>query len=138
MNVSPVAPSVTESTTAYRPGACNIGAHRRRQRYRLAAGAFLVAVAYLVIVAVSGVPSVFALGAFVPLSLGCEWCLQGRRSFCAALGFAGRYAVADRDGVVTDGEARQADRRYAFRLTLLGLLAGGGLSVLPYVVLSTV
>lgn len=124
------------TTTGYRPGACNIGPHERRRRYRLAAGAFLVAAAYLVVVAVSGVPAVFALGAFVPFSLGCEWCLQGRRSFCATLGFAGRYAFAGQAGEVTDDDARRVDRRYAFRLTLLGLLTGAGLSVATYAMVS--
>jgi hypothetical protein len=137
MTPTAVARNVTQSTTTgYRPGACNIGPRERRRRYRLAAGAFLVAAAYLLVVAVSGVPAVFVFGAFVPLSLGCEWCLQGRQSFCATLGFAGRYAFADRAGEVTDEAARRVDRRYAFRLTLLGLLTGAGLSLATYAMVS--
>ena len=130
-----IAPNVSGSTTGYRPGACNIGDRERRRRYRLGAGALLVAAVYLAVVFVSGVPAVFALGAFVPLSLGCEWCLQGRQSFCATLGFAGRYEFAGDSGAVSDEAARRADRRYAFRLTLLGLVAGGLLSGVTYLTL---
>jgi hypothetical protein len=147
MGATAVAADVSDSTTeVYRPGACNIGVHERRRRYRLAAGALLAAVGYLAVVVVTGLPAVFALGAFVPLSLGCEWCLQGRRSFCATLGFAGRsfcatlgfagrYAFPGARGRVPDGGARQADRRYAFRLTILGLLAGAVLTLGTYVAL---
>ena len=128
---------MTESTTSgYRPGVCNIGSHERRRRYRLGVGAVLVGIAYLAFVAIAELPAVFALGVFVPLSLGCEWCLQGRQSFCATLGFAGRYEFAGEAGAVPDDEARRADRRYAFRLTLLGLLGGGVLAVAAYAALS--
>lgn len=128
---------MTESTTsAYRPGVCNIGNRERRRRYRLGLGAVLVGVAYLAVVAVAGLPAVFALGGFVPLSLGCEWYLQGRQSFCATLGFAGRYEFAGEAGEVPDTEARRADRRYAFRLTVLGLLCGGVLAAAAYVTLA--
>ena len=136
MGATAVAADVSDATTErYRPGACNIGARERRRRYRLAAGALLVAVGYLAVVVVTGLPAVFALGSFVPLSLGCEWCLQGRRSFCATLGFSGRYAFPGARGTVPDGDARQADRRYAFRLTILGLLAGAVLTLGTYVAL---
>jgi hypothetical protein len=126
---------VSESTTpTYRPGACNIGTRQRRQRYRLAGGALLAGVVYVAVVALSSVPAALALGAFVPFSLGVEWYLQGRRSFCAALGFAGRYEFEDDAGEVADTDARTTDRRYAFRLTVLGLFGGGGLSLVAYAV----
>jgi len=76
----------------------------------------------------------------VPLSLGTELLLQARRSFCAAPGFRGRFdfggdgATPGDDGVATDGgagrvtdpAARRADRRYALRLTVVGVLVGDG------------
>lgn len=139
MNVSAVPDIVSQSNrTGYRPGACNIGTRQRRQRYRLAGVALLGAAAYLALVGLSDAPTVLTLGTFVPFSLGVEWYLQGRRSFCATLGFAGRYAFEASEGSVTDSEAVRADRRYAFRLTLLGLLGGALLAVGAYATLVAV
>lgn len=115
---------------------CNIGTRERRQRYGLAACCFAAGAVYLAVLLVRpSTPPVLALGLFVPFSLGIEWYLQGRRSFCATLGFTGRYDFrsdgGDR-GRVTSGAARTDDRRYAFRLTLLGILGGLAMTVLTY------
>lgn len=122
------------TTTTYRPGTCNIGTRQRQRRYRLAAVAFLAGVVYVAVVALSSAPTALELGAFVPFSLGVEWYLQGRRSFCAALGFAGRYEFDGGSGEVPDEDARTTDRRYAFRLTVLGLVGGATLSLVAYAV----
>jgi hypothetical protein len=93
-------------------------------------------VAYFLAVAQADLSSTLVLGAFVPLSLGVEWYLQGRHSFCATLGFTGRYALGWERGAVTDEDARAADRRLAFRLALLGLFGGGVLAAAGYSILS--
>jgi hypothetical protein len=151
----------------YRPGVCNIGATERRRRYRYAAVAAAAAVAYAAVVLAWSVPTALLLGLFVPFALGLEFLLQARRSFCASLGFRGRFdlrgdggsegldSVAadgrgaghdrtdrrddapdatdpDATGRVTDPDARTADRRYALRLTLLGVFGGGVGAVLVY------
>ena len=144
----------------YEPGVCNIGSAERRRRYRYAGVCAVAAVAYATAVLATPVPTALLLGLFVPLSLGTEFLLQARRSFCASLGLRGRFdlrgsgsgSVAtdggsgdDRDGRVgrpattagpvgrvSDPDARTVDRRYALRLTVLGVLGGGAGATLVY------
>lgn len=77
---------------------CNIGGRDRRRRYRYAGVCGLVAVAYAAGVLVWSAPTALLLGLFVPLSLGVESLLQARRSFCARLGFRGRFDLRDERG----------------------------------------
>jgi len=133
---------MTDSPTDYRPGVCNIGSRERRRRYRYAGVCAAAAVAYAAGVLVTTLPAALLLGLFVPLSLGTEFLLQARRSFCARLGFRGRFDFGGEDdgpvatdgggSRVTDPAARAADRRYAFRLTVLGVLGGAAGAVLVY------
>ena len=126
---------MTDSPSDYRPGVCNIGARERRRRYRYAGACAVAALAYAAGVLASSAPTGLLLGLFVPFSLGTEFLLQARRSFCASLGLRGRFDLGGEggDGVATDGgagrvtdpEARAADRRYSLRLTLLGVVGGG-------------
>ena len=144
---------MTDTPPDYRPGVCNIGGRERRRRYRYAGLSAVAAVVYAVAVLALSVPTALLLGLFVPLSLGTEFLLQARRSFCAQLGFRGRFDLRE-DGVddrvtadggdgrvegtpgaagrVADPDARRADRRYALRLTVLGVLGGGAGAVLVY------
>lgn len=92
------------------------------------AGVYLTA-----LLAVPASPAALALGLFVPFSLGLEWFLQGRRAFCGTLGgdredTGGRCTRGGAEGRT----ARPPDRRYAFRLTLLGVFGGGLLTVVTY------
>lgn len=137
-----------EAPSGYRPGVCNIGTIERRRRYRHAGLSVVAAVAYTAGVLAWSVPTALLLGLFVPLSLGTEFLLQARRSFCASLGFRGRFDLRGDDPVVTDGggvgrrdggagrvtdpAARTADRRYALRLTVLGVIGGAAGAVLVY------
>jgi hypothetical protein len=114
----------------YEPAACNIGDAERRRRYRLAGASFLAAGAYLAAVLAFDEPRALLVGLVVPLGLGVELSLQGRRAFCAALGARGRYAFDGTGGHVADPAAREADRRYAGWLTVLGVLGGGALTVI--------
>ena len=153
---------MTESPPGYRPGVCNIGGRERRRRYQYAAVCGLAAVAYAAVVLAWSGPTALLLGLFVPLSLGVEFLLQARRSFCARLGFRGRFDLRDGDGNesvaadgsghadgdvrpvalpdevsgvgrVTDPSDRAADRRYALELTALGVLGGAVGTTLVYV-----
>lgn len=114
----------------YEPAACNIGGAERRRRYRLASASLLAAGAYLAVVLAFDEPRVLLVGLAVPLALSVELSLQGRRAFCAALGARGRYAFDGTGGRVADPAAREADRRYAGWLTVLGVLGGAALTVL--------
>lgn len=117
---------------AYQPARCNIGSTERRRRYRLATGAYVAALAYAATVVLSGAPAFLLVGLVVPLSLGTEWLLQARQSFCAGLALSGRFSFEGRVGRVPNGPARESDRRYGFRLFLLGLGAGVGATALVY------
>lgn len=153
---------MTETSSGYRPGVCNIGGRERRRRYRYAGVCGLAAVAYAAAVLAWSGPTALLLGLFVPLSLGTEFLLQGRRSFCASLGFRGRFDLRDESesesvaadgsgpnggsvqpvalpdgtsgavGRVPDPSALAADRRYALRLTVLGVLGGAAGALLAY------
>lgn len=123
--------------SAYRPGACNIGRTARRERGVVALVSFLGAVGYATFVLVSDFPTVLLLGLFVPLSLAIEWGLQARRSFCVTLALLGRYdfreaATDGGHGTVEPRAAREQDRTYALRLTVIGLGAGAALTGLVY------
>ncbi|MFC7176056.1 hypothetical protein [Halosegnis marinus] len=116
------APPSAESR--YRPGACNIGGSERRRRYRYAAVAFAAAAAYLAAVLVVGAPTFLLAGLFVPFSLGTEWALQARRSFCASLALSGRYSFDGDGGEVDDADAHRSDRNAGLVFAGLGILAG--------------
>lgn len=128
--------------SAYRPGACNIGRAARRQRARVALVSLVGAVGYATLVLASDLPTLLLLGLFVPISLGIEWGLQARRSFCVTLALQGRYdfretrtdggATGQGRGAVPDGTARTEDRRQALWLTLVGLGAGAVVTALVY------
>ncbi|WP_276261395.1 hypothetical protein [Haloglomus litoreum] len=128
--------------SAYRPGACNIGRSARRQRGLVALVSLVGAGGYAAFVLVSDLPTLLLLGLFVPLSLGIEWGLQARRSFCVTLALQGRYDFREPrtdggetdqgQGTVPDEAARSEDRRYALQLTLIGLAAGALLTGLVY------
>ena len=107
----------------YEPGVCNIGSAERRCRYRYAGVCAVAAVAYAATVLATSVPTALLLGLFVPLSLGTEFLLQARRSFCASLGFRGRFDLrGDGPGsVATDGGRGESGDR-----TIAGAAATSG------------
>jgi hypothetical protein len=135
----------------YEPGVCNIGSVEQRRRYRYAGACAVAAVGYAGAVLATSAPTALLLGLFVPFSLGTEFLLQARRSFCASLGLRGRFDFGGEGGSgtdpaaaggggdtvggagrVTDPAARRADRRYALRLTVLGVLVGAAGAVVAY------
>jgi hypothetical protein len=126
-------PPAVSSDARYRPGVCNIGASERRRRYRYAAVALVAAVAYFVAVVVTDAPAVLLVGLFVPLSLGAEWALQARRSFCAGLALTGGYSFDDTDGEVTRPADRRADVAAGLLFACLGIVAGAVGTAVAYV-----
>jgi len=125
-------PQAVSSADRYRPGVCNIGVSERRRRYRYAAAAFVAAVAYFVAVVVSDAPAVLLVGLFVPLSLGAEWTLQARRSFCAVLALTGGYSFDDTSGEVTRPADRRADAVTGLLFACLGIVAGAVGTAIAY------
>ena len=111
-------------SSQYEAGVCNIGGNERQKRRRYAAVAFAVALAYLVGVLASSLPTLLLVGLFVPLSIGFEMALQARRAFCANLAISGEYAFDEERGQVADPDARQADRTAGLKLAVLGIAGG--------------
>lgn len=123
-------------SSQYEAGVCNIGGNERRRRRRYAAVAFVAALAYLVVVLASSLPTLLLVGLFVPLAIGFEMALQARRAFCASLALSGEYAFDDERGQVADSDARRTDRAAGLKLTVLGIAGGAVTTAVVYGVVS--
>ncbi|MFB6117950.1 hypothetical protein [Halosegnis sp.] len=108
----------------YSPGVCNIGPAERQQRYRYAAASIVAAVVYAGTVVFADAPPVLLIGLAVPVALATEWLLQARRSFCATLALAGRYAFDGATGQVETPANRRVDQVTAVRFVAVGIVAG--------------
>ena len=116
----------------YSAGTCNIGGRERRARYRYAGLALLAAAGYLAVVLPTELPSIPLVGLFVPFSVGAEWTLQARRSFCARLALAGEYAFDGQAGEVTDAEARRTDGNAAVVFAVADVAVGAVATAVIY------
>lgn len=117
----------------YQPGVCNIGTEERQRRRR--AGHLGTAVGLLLIAAVAllDLPPYYALASSVFFGLGASGYLQDRFRFCAYYGNRGEYnlgSLADGPEVVTDEDAKSADRRRARKIMLYSTAIGIGVAVL--------
>lgn len=116
----------------YQPGVCNIGTEERERRRRAghlgtAAGLFVV-----IAVALLSLPPYLALASSVFFISGATGYLQDRMRFCAYYGNRGEYnlgGLGDDPGVVTDEEARRADKRKARQIMVYSLVIGIGAGV---------
>ena len=125
----------TDVEGTYQPGVCNIGPAEiaRRRRSAIAATAITLLVAAGMLLA--RWPDVTRL-ALLPFAAGTAvaW-LQVTRRFCVAFGSAGILNFGDLGTTVNveDGEARAADRRTALRMILEGLVCGGVVTLLFWI-----
>lgn len=117
----------------YQPGVCNIGTEERRRRRRsghlgMAAALFVVAA-----IALLSLPWYYALTSIVFFIAGAMGYLQDRFRFCAYYGRDGKYNLGGLDSgptVVTDQDAREADRRRSHRIMAYSLVAGLALGII--------
>ncbi|WP_266077264.1 hypothetical protein [Haladaptatus caseinilyticus] len=107
------------TTTSYRPGVCNISREQQRQRYAVAAIAFVLAGGYLAVWFRLSLPPVALFGLFIPLAIGIEWFIQGWFRFCVWLALRNRYDFTPfgDEGSVSDRTNRQADQISAAKIT---------------------
>jgi hypothetical protein len=110
------------SSSAYRPGVCNIGPAEIARRRRSAVAATLVALAVAAGLVVSGIPAparilLWPFAAATAIS----W-LQVVRRFCVAFGAVGilNFHEPGATTAVVDAAARAADRRTVIRMVLEG------------------
>lgn len=115
----------------YKAGECNIGDEERRRRHRWAIITTLVGVSYLLAIIVSDAPEFLTAGVFVPATLAIEWMLEGRRSFCVRLAFAGQFSFEGQQGTIP-ADNHQADVRTAAMITAVAIVGGGAISILAY------
>lgn len=116
----------------YQPGVCNIGTEERTRRRRsghlgMAAALFVVAA-----IALLALPWYYALSSTVFFVAGALGYLQDRFRFCAYYGRDGKYNLGGLDSepsVVTDQDAREADRRRSRRIMGYSLVAGLALGI---------
>ncbi|MDY6775782.1 MAG: hypothetical protein SV253_06865, partial [Halobacteria archaeon] len=98
----------------YSPGYCNIGEYERRKRYTVAVLGFVASAVYVAVVVLTQIPDYVVGGVFVPLTVGFEGYIQGKRSFCVMLGILGKYSfssdASESAGDVTRSEERRSDR----------------------------
>ncbi|XGI84613.1 hypothetical protein ACEU6E_05030 [Halorutilales archaeon Cl-col2-1] len=117
-----------ETHDEYRSGYCNIGEYERRKRYTVAVLGFVASAVYVAVILLTEIPGYLVVGVFVPLTVGFEGYIQGKRSFCVTLGLLGKYSFSSEasgsdSGDVTDSEERRSDRLYALRITVTALTA---------------
>lgn len=125
-------------TREYRPGYCNIGRYKRRQRLRVALLGFAVAGAYVVAYLAGFVPGPLLVAVFVPLSVGFEWGLQAYTSFCVRLALLNRYDLRGSGGTTGDvsrPDARHADQVQALKISVAAVVSAAALTALLVVLL---
>ncbi len=107
------------SSNSYRPSVCNISREQQRQRYTVAAVAFVLAAGYLLVWYLWALPAVALFGLFIPLAIGIEWLIQGWLRFCVWLALRNRYdfTPSGEQGRVSDPTNQQADELYAAKIT---------------------
>ena len=122
----------TGDADEYQPGVCNIGTEERERRRRAghlgtAAGLLLIAA-----VALLDLPPYYALASSVFFIAGATGYLQDRFHFCAYYGNRGEYnlgPVEDGPAVVTEEDAKAADKRRARQIMVYSLVTGIGAAV---------
>ncbi|MFB6075291.1 MAG: hypothetical protein ABEJ89_09780 [Haloarculaceae archaeon] len=119
----------------YQPGVCNIGTAERRKRRRVGYAGFAVAVAYVGVVVVAGLPDTALLATVAPLFAGFLGALQDRLRFCAGFAALARYDLSETGGDVhrvTDADAVRRDRRRAVQIVAGAALAAAALTAVLY------
>lgn len=123
---------MTESTTGYVPGICNIGAAEIEQRRRSAIVAGVATGAIGVAMLAARAPRRVRLAIAVPAAGTAVAALQARERFCVAFAARGVQNVAGPLGAavpVTDERARAADRRRVVGMVARGVAFGAALGL---------
>jgi ferric-dicitrate binding protein FerR (iron transport regulator) len=120
-----------DATTAYRPGACNIGPAeiaRRRMAGHVGLIATLVLLAALI---ATDAPPAFRLFAILPAAASASGYLQAWLKFCAGFGSRGifNFGAVGESTTVADHEARAKDRRRSRQISLWALAIGAGVGI---------
>jgi hypothetical protein len=123
---APRSPELGQSTTPYRPGACNIGpaeiARRRRAGH---VGALVTYIVLAVLIAVHA-PPLARLVLALPAAGAASGYLQAWLRFCAGFGSRGifNFGRLGEMSAVVDPVARARDRAMATRIGLASLAVG--------------
>lgn len=123
---------MTEHTSEYVPGVCNIGAAEIEQRRRSAIAGAAVTGAIGVAMLAARVPRRIRLAIAIPAAGTAVAALQARERFCVAFAARGVQNVAGPLGAavpVADERARAADRRRVVGMAARGAAIGGALAL---------
>jgi hypothetical protein len=125
------------ASSAYRPGACNIGPAEIARRLRTGHVGAVATIVLLIVLVVTGLPPILRLLLFLPAAVSAAGYLQAWLKFCARFGAVGVFnfdAVGMTEPVI-DEAARRRDRRTARMIGLgsflIGLAVAAGALLLP-------
>lgn len=126
--------NTSELPAEYRPGTCNIDAAERRRRRQYAVVAAIVAVTWVIVVAMGLFPDPSLLIVFVPVMLAIEWTIEAQTAFCVRLAVRGKYRIDGTTSVVDDPTDRSVDAARAVRITISAAAVATVVTALVYVI----
>jgi hypothetical protein len=123
-------------TNVYQPGVCNIGPAEIRQRRRLGWIGLAVAVVFLALAFVLGLPPAFRLLVALPAGMAATGFLQGAFHFCVRFGTQGLFNFGDigTEEAVHETEYRKLDQRKAILIVVLSLAIAVVVAVVAFLV----
>ena len=111
----------SDLSNVYVPGVCNIGPAERRQRRRTGWIGLIVAVVFIVLVAVFNVPWPYRVFVAIPAGLAATGFLQSALHFCVRFGTQGLFNMDRSVGQtesVDQADYRRKDQRKAFLISI--------------------
>jgi hypothetical protein len=124
------------ASSDYTPGACNIGAAEiRRRRNAGWAGLALLAAGWAAIL-LTDAPAWWALLLFVPALGAAAGFVQAAYRFCFYFGFASLFNFGElgREARVADRESLMRDRKQAWRVMSVSVLAAAAATLIAYAI----
>ena len=118
----------------YIPGICNLGKKEiSRRKYQAIAG-LLITIAFVIIVQMYQIETIWKLLIFAPVFYTTICLLQAREQFCVVFGINGVYNFSDeRDLIpVNEVEYRVKDRKKAIKILFLSVFIAVVISVIYF------
>ena len=127
---------MTQSTTLYQPGVCNIGPAEIRRRRQSGYLGLAVAVVFLVVAFAFQWPAPWRLLVAVPVAVSAGGFLQAAFHFCVKFGTRGLFNFGElgTEEAVHEAEYRRKDQRKAVLIAALGAVIALVVSVVAFLI----
>ena len=127
---------MTLTTNSYQPGVCNIGPAEIRQRRRVGLIGLVVAVVFLAVAFVLGIPAPYRLLVFLPVGMAASGFLQAGMHFCARFGASGLFNFGDVGPTesVMEADFRRADQRKAIQIIVFTLIIAAVVAIVAFLI----